>query len=258
MTLTVPTAPNRVERAAIGFLLLFVAYQIPEGIGQRLLGSFLVQAILLLAFFAVAYAVGRALGPTVPEAYGLEYSPAVMRSFLMLFGVAIVSKLVAVGVGTRLGIFQGGGVVTSGPGPALLFGLVETFAPSLAEDIVTRGFWLRASGIQWRPATFVLATSGIYVLNHIYRLGMGPGEWLMLLGFGLTYGLAVVRFRSLWPAVGLHWGWNYGNLLVSTVRPVTTLSDSGSRMLAITAHAVLAVFVLWLGRRKHDSLPHAA
>jgi membrane protease YdiL (CAAX protease family) len=246
------------RRAAIGFSLLFVAYQIPEAIGQRLLGSFFVQAILMSWFFVVAYFVGRTLGPTALKPFGLEYSKSVMRPFLASFFFAVAIKVAAVAGGTGLGIYAAAGVPGSGIAATLLTGLVITFAPSIAEDIVTRGFWFRASRIRWRPHTFLLASSGIFVLNHIYRLGSGPGEWLMLLGFGLTYALAVVRFGSLWPAVGLHWGWNYGNLLVNTVRPMATLSGSHSKVLSVVAHAGMAVFILWVAPGcRRDSLEQA-
>ncbi len=49
-------------RATVAFAILFVAYQAPEGVGSRLLGSFAVQAVLMLAFLPIAYAVGRWLG----------------------------------------------------------------------------------------------------------------------------------------------------------------------------------------------------
>jgi hypothetical protein len=55
-----------------------------------------------------------------------------------------------------------------------------------------------------------------------------------------------VNLASVWPAVGLHWGWNYGNAVVDAVAPVTARSLVDTRMLAIASHMSLLVVVLTL------------
>lgn len=248
-----PNSPGsaRPWTVAVAFAALFLAYQLPEGLGLLILGSFSIQATLLLTFFPVAWVVGRALTDRPLEAYALEQVALFWRPLAGCFVLAVAAKALAVAIGGKLGVFawQPASADPVQAAKALLSGLVITFAPSVAEDIVTRGFWYRASGLRWRPAAFVLASSAIYVANHIYRLSNGPGEWAMLFSFGLAYGLAVVRFGSLWPAVGLHWGWNYGNLFASTLWPYETLSTSGSQALAIAAHLALAAIVVLLSRR---------
>ena len=57
------------KREAIGFLILVIAYQAPEGIGQRLLHSFALQAALLLLFFPIAFSIGRWLRGSAAGAY---------------------------------------------------------------------------------------------------------------------------------------------------------------------------------------------
>ncbi len=234
---------RRLWKFIAGFTLLFLAYQLPEGIGQRLLGSFPAQAALLLAFFLLAYLIGRTRSEGALAAYALENPGRWWRPLLALFLLAIALKLLTVALGARLGVFQIQSS-TAPSAPALAFALLATFLPSLAEDIVTRGYWFPALGELWPPAAFVLASSTLYVLNHIYRLATGPGEWLMLFAFGLAYALALVRFRSLWPAVGLHWGWNFGNALAASICPYNVSSLPGSRNLAIAAHLLMAVLVL--------------
>ncbi len=241
-----PRAGN--GRTLVAFAALFLAYQAPEGVGQRLLGSFAVQALLLCAFFVVAYGVARLVGYRPLDAYGLERTRGSLRPFLLCFALAIVAKVTAVGLGLIFGVYQQGGTTPASVALPLATGLLMTFVPSIAEDIVTRGFWFRAAGVDWRPLVFVLATSGIYVANHVYRLGAGIGEWSMLFAFGVAYSLAVVRFQSLWPAVGLHWGWNYGNLAAGTLMPFDTASVPASRALSIGAHLVMAGIVAALTR----------
>lgn len=254
-----PTPPPsaRPWKVAAAFAVLFLAYQLPEGLGLLILGSFSIQATLLLAFFPVAWAVGRALTGRPLEVYALDQASRFWRPLAGCFVLAIAAKAFTVALGCKLGVFawQPASADPAQAAKALLSGLVITFAPSIAEDIVTRGFWYRASGLRWHPAAFVLASSAIYVANHIYRLAAGPGEWAMLFSFGLAYGLAVVRFGSLWPAVGLHWGWNYGNLFTSTLWPYETLSTPGSQALAIAAHLTLAAIVVLLRRRASPVSP---
>lgn len=52
---------QRVARAGIVFVLLFVLYQSAEGVGGRLLHSFAVQASLMLACVLVAWLLSRRL-----------------------------------------------------------------------------------------------------------------------------------------------------------------------------------------------------
>ncbi|HEX8387093.1 MAG TPA: CPBP family intramembrane glutamic endopeptidase, partial [Rubricoccaceae bacterium] len=136
---------------------------------------------------------------------------------------------------------------------AVLGIVFTTFWPSVAEDILTRGFWYRQVPALGRGTTFVLVTSVLYVLNHVYRLQNGPVEWLMLLAFGLAYATALVRTGSLWAAVGLHWGGNIAAFAAAPVFSVETLQGGVSPLLSAAAHllALGAVIILspWLTRR---------
>uniref|UniRef100_UPI0030F3E071 CPBP family intramembrane glutamic endopeptidase n=1 Tax=Phenylobacterium sp. TaxID=1871053 RepID=UPI0030F3E071 len=127
--------------------------------------------------------------------------------------------------------------------------LLSTFVASLAEDILTRGFWYRAADIRWRGGVvFVLASSVIYVLNHIYRLGNGPVEWLVLFCFGVAYATALWRSGSLWVALGLHWGWNLGNGLVDAWLPASIVDAHAASGLSIAAHLLIAAGLLAIPR----------
>jgi len=248
------------RREVVAFALLFLVYQLPEGVGQRWFRSFTLQAALLLAFFPVAYLVGRWLRSTAARAYALESSVAVLRSSAILFVAVCVMKVIAMGIGGALGVYA---VTAEGPvSRSLLLGLptslLITVFPSVAEDIGTRGFWFRLERASWTPVSFVVASSAIYVANHIYRLGQGPAEWTMLFAFGCAYAAAVARFGSLWPAVALHWGWNFANEWLGSALAVSIRSPNGSRLLSGAAHVVLlAVVMAWPGvvpgRRTNES-----
>lgn len=234
-------------RPALGFLILFALYQSAEGVGQRLLGSFAVQATLMLLCLAAAWPVGRfLLGRRGLDAYALEWRPAVA---LWLAGGVLLAgliKLLALLIGAKFGAYVIGPVAAA-PGflsliPLIALALLSTFIPSIAEDIITRGFWWRAPGVLLRGLSYVLVTSTIYVLNHVYRLENGPVEWLMLFCFGVPYAIAVVRTGSLWAAVGIHWGWNLTNALLDSF--VTVEATGAAPMLSSIAHLAMAVVIM--------------
>jgi hypothetical protein len=230
------------------FAVLFSVYQLPEGLGDHLLHSFPVKAALMLLFLPVAWAVGRGLGWGGFRAYALELRPGWWRALLVLFAVAVLAKAAAM----VAGVAAGAALVSWEPGPpgallpAIPFGLLATFVPSIAEDIVTRGFWYRAVPVRWSGTGFVLATSLIYVLNHVYRLGKGPLEWLLLGCFGVAYAAAAWRARSLWGAVGLHWGWNFGNALADAVTRTEAVAPARGSLISAGTHLLLAGLVLAL------------
>jgi membrane protease YdiL (CAAX protease family) len=235
---------NDRRRIALAFALLFVLYQAAEGIGARLIGSVAVQAAFLLAMLGAAWPLGRWLGFRGYEAYALEWrrtAPLLLAGGLAL---ALLMKYVAVCVGMALNVYAARAPEAT-PAAAVSFlssipwALLVTFVPSLAEDIITRGFPYRAARIRWQPWVFVLTSSVLYVLDHIYRLQRGPTEWATLFCFGLAYATAVARTGSLWLAVGMHWGWNLANVLIGDILPHDVLSDTWAPCLSAAAHLVM-------------------
>src|SRR5690606_10904045 len=103
--------------------------------------------------------------------------------------------------------------------------LLMTAIPSIAEDILTRGYPYAHLQKYMKPAYWVLLSALIYVLNHIWRLGDGVAvlSYLTLLGLVLAY--AVIITKSLWLAFGIHWG---ANIAYESTRTLfTTTSTSG-------------------------------
>jgi hypothetical protein len=131
---------------------------------------------------------------------------------------------------------------------AILGMLPYTFFPSVAEDIVTRGFLMRAFPALSRRWLFVVASSALYVLNHIYRLSSGPLEWAMLFAFGLAYAAALFYSRSLWPAIGLHWGWNFAGQLADRIANVDAPVAAYGPPVSILAHLAMLAIVVFAAR----------
>jgi membrane protease YdiL (CAAX protease family) len=240
-------------RATIAFVALFALYQSAEGIGDRVLHSFAVQATLMTACVVAAWPLSRWLGH---RGYGAWALDAQARSLGWLGAglvLALSAKAIALWIGVRLGIY----VASPGAAPqpativvaALPMLLLSTFVPSIAEDILTRGFWYRGAGIAWRRgAAFVAFSSLMYVANHVFRLDQGAAEWTMLACFGIAYATALWRTGTLWAAVGLHWGWNLGNHLGDALVPLDIAAPAASPLLSAAAHLALAGAFLLMTR----------
>lgn len=240
-------------RVALAFAALWLLYQSAEGVGTRWLHDNLVRDVLMTASVLAAWPLSRWLGWRGFGAYALGGGGGWrwLPGGLLL---AVLAKFAAVWLGLQLGVYaaeaQTPAATPASLLPALPMLLLSTFVPSLAEDILTRGYWYRAAGIRWRSGVlFVLASAAIFVLNHIYRLGNGPLEWLTLFAFGLPYAAALWRSGSLWAALGLHWGWNLGNGLQDSLMPATLHSAHGGASLSIAAHLAMLAVVLLVPRR---------
>jgi len=241
-------ASPSIGRRAAAFAILFLLYQSAEGVGARLLHSFAVQAALMTLALAAAWPVGRwLLASGGYRAYALERRadlPFLLAGAMLL---AFAAKAAALLLGIALGAYriapaEAAPGAAAAAGTALLL-MVSTFIPSLAEDILTRGFWYRFG--PWRSgARFLILSSAVYVLNHIFRLDRGPVEWLTLFAFGLAYAAALLRTGSLWAALGLHWGWNLANGLLDAFASLDAADPRLAPFLSAGAHLVLAAAIL--------------
>jgi membrane protease YdiL (CAAX protease family) len=241
-------------RVVVVFVVLFVLYQSAEGIGGKLLHSFLVQASLMVACVAAAWPLSRWLGYRGYGAYALDRRLVSFAWLAMGLALALLAKGAAIVAGERLGIYAATGPSFARSGWAALAGawpmlMLSTFVPSIAEDILARGFWYRAAEIRWRRGlAFVAFSAGYFVLNHLYRLDRGPTEWLMIFCMGLAYATALWRTGTLWAAVGLHWGWNLANGVLDPLLPADIVDVHGSALLTAVVHVVLALIMLAIGK----------
>lgn len=197
-------------RVVLAFALLWLLYQSAEGVGMLWLHNTAVRDVLMTASVLLAWPLSRWLGWRGFGAYALD-GDGWWRWLPGCLLLAVLAKFVAVWAGLRLGVYvadaQAPAATPADLMAALPMLLLGTFVPSLAEDILTRGYWYRAAGIRWRSgALFVLVSAAIFVFNHIYRLGNGRQEWGLLFAFGLPYATALWRSGSLWAALGLESG----------------------------------------------------
>lgn len=240
---------RRVAPWVLVYGLLFAWYQAAEGVGALWLRQPAIAAAIMLGFLPLAWIAARSLGERPALAYGLSWSGRNAGWLGAGLALSIAAKALSLAVGTALNI-----VVPAAAPPAAAAAwqaagafawlLLATFVPSLAEDILTRGFWSRIPAWHWSGAGFVLSTSLIYTLNHVYRLKNGPAEWFMLLCFGLLYATAFWRTGTLWAAVGLHWGWNLAGQSIPLAWPTEVVDPVAARLLSGLTHLAMLALVL--------------
>lgn len=219
---------------------LFCFYQLPQGVGNH---------NLLLLFPLVAWWASHLLGFSGMRAWYLDARPGWFRLLALGLGLAVLAKFAAVAIGVGTGVYSFAWTAPAA-GAALAGGLVflvfSTFIASTAEDILTRGLVLRAFPRLGRHWGFILVSAALFVLNHIYRLHKGPVEWFTLFCFGLAYAAALYRTRTLWAAVGLHWGWNLANGLLDTFAQSDLMQPAVAPFYSSAAHLVLLAAALVL------------
>jgi hypothetical protein len=176
---------------------------------------------LMLAFVGVAYAVARWQGLAGLRAWGLTGG---WRSGpLLVVGLAVGLLAYGLAFGVRLWLHLEVVAVVPNTLPLLRQTLVfslGTFLPSLAEDILTRGYVFRHLRPRFGAAALVVLSATIYVLNHWYALGNGPAQLVYLFVLGLMLAVPLAVTRNLWYTVGAHWA---GNIVYRFTTDVLTV-----------------------------------
>lgn len=232
------------------FLVLFGVYQAAEFVGTVYRPGWWLGPVLMVCALLVGWPVGRWLGYRGYDAYGLDLAPRSAAVLLVGMALAFAVKALALLVGEQTGAYAISGPGFRGDGLAALkivgLGALTTFIPSLAEDILTRGFFLKTLNLRWTGWAFVLVTAAVYTANHVWRLDWGWTEQARLFCLGLAYGAAAWRWRTLWGAVALHWGWNLANALADGFLTVEALDTQQVRFITAAAHLLmLAMVALW-------------
>jgi uncharacterized protein len=242
-------------RLLVAFAAIFLLYQASEGLQTRLAPGHPAGPALMLAAFLAAWPLGRWLGWRGYDAYGLRLRDgwaALLGAGLLL---AMLAKLAALAAGLGAGAYALVPAAAAAPGLLDIAGTaLVTFVPSVNEDILTRGFllvaipaWLARRG-RSAPGfwSYVLLSAALYTANHLWRFDAGWSEQFRLFFLGLAYGAAAWRWRSLWGAVALHWGWNFSNALAGAFLGVETVDGEIGRFVSAAAHLALFLIVLLL------------
>jgi membrane protease YdiL (CAAX protease family) len=235
-------------RVLAGFGLMFVVYQAAEGLQTVIAPGNPAGPALMLAALLLAWPIGRWLGGRGYDRFGLSLMPGWWAVLICGIILAALAKLASLALGLETGALAVSGTVQAFSIGTLVMALVTTFVPSVAEDILTRGFLLKAAPIRLNLWTFSLLSALLYTANHVWRLDWGISEQIRLFCLGLAYGAAAWRWQSLWGAVALHWGWNLSSAIADSLVSIATVDVVGGRMISAGAHLVLLMIVLLVPR----------
>lgn len=212
----------------VGFLALFLLYQIAEANGQGLVnvpGKPFSILLLYLLVIPAADLVARWQHAPGLQAYGLALHPGWWQNYLLGLGSGIIVQAAMEFLGVWLGIRQVLHVHVSWG--ALLAGIVwvllTNFPAAAAEDLVTRGYpwrFMKSSPL----LIFMVFSAFLYTLNHIIRLLTRPvTDWYHLPFLGLTLAYALFQTGSLWYVIGLH---QAGNVIYSLMRQMMDITNT--------------------------------
>jgi uncharacterized protein len=193
----------------IGFLILFLLYQLAEANGQDLLKfPYKPYSILLLYLLILPAAALIAYwqNDSGLASYGMGFHAGWWENYLFGVGLGLVVQTILEYIGIQLGVrhvsnfhFSWRALIAS-----ILWVLVTNFPAAAGEDLITRGYLWRF--MQASPLlVFVLISSLVYTLNHIIRLLTRPvTNWYHLPFLGITLAYALYQTGSLWLVIGLH------------------------------------------------------
>jgi uncharacterized protein len=224
-----------------GFIFLFFIYHFPE-----FFQSFWVTVVFKIGFLAAAIFLSRLQGWKFLEGYGLalkgKWYPVLLGGLLAGMVSFSLSILLSVGLNfEELKNIQSFSFFLK----SLPLTLVMTFFPSIAEDILTRGY-LYGHLKSLKPIIWILLSAVIYVLNHIWRLNDDISVLAYLFLLGLVLSFCVVIMKSLWLAFGIHWGANIAYELSYAGLHLTSIGNKNAPtwMLSVIWGTVLLILII--------------
>ncbi|MGV3540847.1 MAG: CPBP family intramembrane glutamic endopeptidase [Rufibacter sp.] len=210
----------------------------------------------MLAVVPVAYVVARLHGFKGLTAWGMQFN----RKYALLLLIGLALGLIVNGVAFAVRLWVGIEVVALVPETSTLvtqtlvfaFG---TFLPSLAEDILTRGYLFAHFQEKMSKWGFILFSSVIYVLNHIYSLNDGFAALSFLFVLGVMLAIPLLYTKNIWYTVGAHWA---GNIIYRFNKDVITVEEGTSAFSGlwevIFFMLLLAGVNYWVSKRVGKSL----
>ena len=227
-------------RIAVAALIIWLPYIASTGLQERFAGGGMAGNLLMLLAFLMVWPAARLIGRRDP--FALSFDRRVLLVFALAVAAGFAIQCAHWIAGQRLGVLSLAPPAAGGlPLDVVAMMVLTTFIPSITEDVLTRGFPLFASPPRgWPAAGFIGFSAALYTLNNLWRFDWGWQEQARLFAMGLAFAAAALRFRSLWAAVGLHWG---GNLIASLapLGEVTAVDVARDRLLSAALYFVVAV-----------------
>lgn len=212
----------------VHFLLLFGVYHLPEFLQRHYQKPLLLFFELnMLLFVAIAFFIGRQKNKNGLETFGLlsfrQHKGNLFKGLIIGFSLSALANFIPAWLNwSEISVqFSLQKVVTQ----TALFS-IGTLFPSLAEDILTRGFLKAYFPEKWNIKWLVPLSAAVYTLNHIFRLNKPDVLlYLFILGLFLMWSYAITG--SLWLTLGIHWGSNIAYQFFANLVATSPIKETG-------------------------------
>ena len=232
-----------------GFIFLFSIYHFPE-----YFSAFWIMATFKIGFLVAAFLLALMQGWKGLGGYGLSIKSGWELNLIkglcigfICFGFSVIASLL---FGYERVIFYPSLEVIIKQTPMIL---LMTAIPSIAEDILTRGYLLGHLGTRMKKGNWILISAIVFVLNHVWRLNDGIAVLSYLFFLGLLLAYTVWRTKSLWLAFGIHWGSNIAFESTNTILKMESLvSHKGSTWILTIIWAASFLTFIFSERNKNS------
>lgn len=260
--------PNSIQVATgrtAGFLGIYLLSSLPFlpgilfGLGRwDSYGGFAAWLALTPVFFAGAHYISKWSGFGGLSGLGLS----LRRRWIGVLAVGFAFGALMVGLRTAAEVVAGSATV-QGIRPwddmlgLLLQSLINFVFVAFSEEIVDRGYLVRALSDRLSPAWVAILTSLLFAGSHFLKQSFSVSYLIHLTVAGLVYWAAVYATDSLWLAIGLHWGWDvFGiNQGVFLVRQPVAATPPAVQVFDLVLHVLVLVALLALRPRLRRRIP---
>ena len=238
------------------FLVLFLIYHVPELLQNYFHKPLiLVLELVMLLFTAIAFYFGRQFHHNGLKLYGLfsfgRHWGNLTKGMLIGMLIAVLGNLIPVGLGWNeisVGIDWPQLILQ------VLLVAIGTLLPSLAEDILTRGYLHAFWPEKWKLNWLVPVSAVVYVSNHIFRIGK-PDVMLYLFILGLLLMWSYYKTGTLWLTLGIHWGSNIAYQFFVNLVSTHSIRETGLENYILAGCYLLGfLLVFLLSRHRFFSL----
>ena len=229
------------------FLILFVIYHLPEALQNYFHKPLiLIMELVMLLFMAIAFYFGRQFHHNGLKLYGLFSFRQQWRNLTkgLLIGmlIAVLANLIPVGLGWNE-------ISVRMNWPQLILQVlliaIGTLLPSLAEDILTRGYLRAFWPKRWKLYGLIPVSALVYVLNHISRIGK-PDVMLYLFILGLLLMWSYYQTGTLWLTLGIHWGSNIAYQFFANLVSTHSIRETGLENYILAGCYLLGFLLVFL------------
>ena len=219
---------QKIASVLIGFAILFSVYHFPEILQNHYQKPLILLFELgMLLFTIVAFIIGKQKFKNGFRMYGLfgfrQHLGNLAKGLIIGIFISVLANLIPVWFGWNEMFvhFDWDQILLQ----SLLF-MVGTLLPSLAEDLLTRGYLKAFWPEKWNLNGLILLSAVVYVLNHIFRINK-PDVMLYLFILGLFLMWAFIATGRLWLTLGIHWGSNIAYQFFTNVVTTNSLKETG-------------------------------